>query len=360
MPINPSVVPRLTSLVAPVGLVAAGAVLAQALRPSPAVVVVPAPAVAVTSPAPAAEPAKAAPSAALIDRVELLPPIVLGNLAVTPIVLRDMPGPEPDLSVLDEAMTRGDLVVTETGTVSTLRFANSSSHPVLVLAGEVILGGRQDRIVGSSTVVPPHADRELPVYCVEHGRWAGTVPGFTSAHAIAHERLRARASFHDQSDVWAEVSSANSAHGIANATGTYRDLVARQADGTFDSARAAIEQHLAALPAGQHARLVGFAESVAGTLLDVEVFATPGLLARLQPKLLDAFLADAADGPRTPAAAPSETAIRAFVSASRRDGLARTYETDAARTETWHGDHAGMVGVASPDLGDVEISVNAD
>ena len=66
---------------------------------------------------------------------------------------------------------------------------------MFLLAGEVILGGKQDRIIGQNTIIAANTTQSVPVFCVEHGRWteqeSGTV--FHSAHALAHGRLRGKA-----------------------------------------------------------------------------------------------------------------------------------------------------------------------
>src|SRR5205085_1108529 len=77
--------------------------------------------------------------------------------------------------------------------------------------GEVIIGGRQDRIIGSNTIIPPNTTQNVPVFCVEHGRWQGTTGEFTTANALAHGRLRGRANYDGQQAVWDEVAKTNQA-----------------------------------------------------------------------------------------------------------------------------------------------------
>ncbi|MEI9970328.1 MAG: DUF6569 family protein [Terracidiphilus sp.] len=56
--------------------------------------------------------------------------------------------------------------------VNTLVLVNHSKRPLLLLAGEIVTGGKQDRIVAKDRIVPADADPiDLGVFCIEPGRW---------------------------------------------------------------------------------------------------------------------------------------------------------------------------------------------
>jgi hypothetical protein len=64
-------------------------------------------------------------------------------------------------------------------TVPTVRATNVSDGPVLIIAGQVIRGGRQNRGINADVLIDRHASVDLPVSCVEQGRWsAGAGRGF--------------------------------------------------------------------------------------------------------------------------------------------------------------------------------------
>jgi hypothetical protein len=50
-------------------------------------------------------------------------------------------------------------------------FHNRSESPLFAMAGELFVGGRQDRVLNRSVVLEPGARVEVPVSCVEAGRW---------------------------------------------------------------------------------------------------------------------------------------------------------------------------------------------
>ena len=115
----------------------------------------------------------------------------------------------PGQLTLDEGLRSGEVEVTEAGSVrglvrsrgaaspayrgdqvNTLVLVNHSSRPLLLLAGEIVTGGKQDRIVASDRIVPSDSDPvDLSVFCVEHGRWTESSATFGVTCEIAREKL---------------------------------------------------------------------------------------------------------------------------------------------------------------------------
>ena len=91
--------------------------------------------------------------------------------------------------------------------VNQLVLINRGKRPLLLLAGEVVSGGKQDRIIGKDRIVPiGAAPLPLDVFCVEHGRWTGDSMSFSAAETMVHPtRARASRSEQDQTQVWAAV-----------------------------------------------------------------------------------------------------------------------------------------------------------
>ena len=99
---------------------------------------------------------------------------------------------------LDEGLSSGQVVVTEAGQAHTvighlerqpvlsdgaevnrLVLINKSRRPLLLLAGEIVTGGKQDRVVGKDRIVPPQSEPvDFSVFCVEPGRWVVTTNRF--------------------------------------------------------------------------------------------------------------------------------------------------------------------------------------
>jgi hypothetical protein len=91
--------------------------------------------------------------------------------------------------------------------VNQLVLVNRSKRPLLLLAGELVSGGKQDRIIAKDRIVAPFGDPlPLDVFCVEHGRWsAGSA--FNEAKTIVHPSVRENAAINQkQAEVWAAVT----------------------------------------------------------------------------------------------------------------------------------------------------------
>lgn len=288
---------------------------------------------------PTRTPPRAEPPAAtqtLMDHAKLLDPIQIESLTLTPIVSTDPPKAADQLIVLDEAMPKKLVRIKEVdgGSVNSLTLTNDSNQPLFLLAGEVIIGGKQDRIIGRNTIVPAKTTQDVPVFCVEHGRWTEQTKEFTTAKALAHGRLRGNASFAGQSDVWNEVHDKNGKRKTGNDTDTYRKIAQQQTDGTLTAMQKKVDGGLAKLTEDQRANLVGFAVSLNGQVATVDVFQSPTLFGKLQNKLVRSYLTEAidvvADKTIKP---PSDGDVKTFIADSQKAQEEESYETKAADTK---------------------------
>jgi len=166
-------------------------------------------------------------------------PITYENLTVFP-VLASQTANTSGFATLDEALASGDAIVTEQGSymrrtrdgvdepvysgaqVNQLVLINRGKRPLLLLAGEVVSGGKQDRIVGKDRIVPVGAPPlALDVFCVEHGRWTGGSDKFTAANTMVHPSVREKAAVEqDQGKVWAAVRSGTTTTNTRASTGS--------------------------------------------------------------------------------------------------------------------------------------------
>ena len=171
----------------------------------------------------------------------LLEPICYENLTVFPVVSSS----DKDTSsfqTLEEGLSSGNVVVREQGTETMMRdrgdgvrpvvrnsggpsvnqlvLVNRSKRPVILLAGELVSGGKQDRIIAKDRIVPPGGEPlPLDVFCVEHGRWSAGSK-FTSAATIVHPSVREQAAVNqEQTSVWDSVTRGTTAARTASSSG---------------------------------------------------------------------------------------------------------------------------------------------
>ena len=169
------------------------------------------------------------------EGLHVLSPITHGNLTIFPVV----GGADYDTSrflTLDEGIRAGSVVVTEQGSlqglvrrgqpvshhsgaqVNQLVLVNNSDRPLLLLAGEIVTGGKQDRVIGADRLVPPKSDPiDLSVFCVEPGRWVGQTMQFGSMKSqMAQPSVRQPAmAAQNQQKVWDQVAAARQSMGSA-------------------------------------------------------------------------------------------------------------------------------------------------
>ncbi len=95
-----------------------------------------------------------------------------GNLAIY-LIHRDGLNGGPVPLTLAEALEQGRIKVIETGDVGRLAVRNLGRRDVFIQAGDIVKGGKQDRVLTISMIVPPKSDL-LPIdaFCVERDRWA--------------------------------------------------------------------------------------------------------------------------------------------------------------------------------------------
>ncbi len=303
-------------------------------------------------PAPPA-PSGPAPSAAIakdpLADASLLAPIQVESLTITPIVSTGTEQrPEVAVLTLDEAMQTRKVTIREAPNedVNNLVLVNRSNRPLFVLSGEVILGGKQDRIIGSNTIIPASTTQTVPVFCVEHGRWDNAGKTFKSAEALAHGRLRGKASFAEQGAVWQEVAAKNAARKTTNKTDTYRAVAQQQQNGTLKVWEKQVDEALAKLPAADRTRMVGYVVAINGKVATVDMFESPTLFKKLERKLVRSYVTEAIDIAATRDAKPPTAAdVKEFMKDADAATEERGYDTRASTTMTKQGMKTGKAEV---------------
>lgn len=195
--------------------------------------------------------------------------------------------------VLSEALADGSVVVTEKSSaeVPELYLVNRSDSMVLVLDGEEVVGGRQNRIVNASFLIGTHSEVPLPVTCVEHGRWHDVSVAFSAGEAMpASLRRDKEAQVHrglrqmgrhiaDQGAVWNLVAMMQAAVPAPSPTGAMNDV--------YRGKSADLSAHERAFPFVENA--VGMAVALGGRMSGADLFDQSATAARLWNKLVRSY-----------------------------------------------------------------------
>jgi hypothetical protein len=259
---------------------------------------------------------------------KVLAPIGRGNLTIFPVVA-DRTHDTRNFLTLDEGVRSGEVVVSEAGSVrplirghqgyipsdgaevNRLVLVNNSDRPLILLAGEIVTGGKQDRVVGKDRIVPAKSDPiDLAVFCVEPGRWVAAKPDFGSFHSqMAQPSVRRSAmADQDQQKVWSEVRStqqslaaqaspeaAGGAGGGIRGTSSYAGVMANEeVKRKVDAVALPIEQSYLGLMRDLRERnAVGVVVAVNGQIIWADMFASTALLEKYWPKLIRSYAAEA-------------------------------------------------------------------
>jgi hypothetical protein len=275
---------------------------------------------------------------------KVLDPIRHGNLSVFPVVAARS-YPTGEFLTLDEGLRSGEVIVTEAGSVqglirrrhpntgvrhdgaevNRLVLVNNSKRPLLLLAGEVVSGGKQDRVIGKDRIVPAESDPvDLSVFCVEPGRWVASSEHFGASAAmyggVANDaKLPAPMAIMVQPSVRAKAMGDKSQQEVWNAVNKQKeqvvaltapapaaqDEVARSSSYArvmensevrkqVDAVAKPIEQNYRSLIRELRDRnAVGVVVAVNGRVIWADIFASTDLLAKYWPKLVRSYASEA-------------------------------------------------------------------
>jgi hypothetical protein len=293
----------------------------------------------------------AAPPARPEGDWRLLDPVNYENISVFPVVSSYSQDTSPFLT-LEEGLATGEVLVREQGSetmvrgrdgrptyipqpstgasVNQLVLINRSKRPLLLLAGELVSGGKQDRVIGKDRIVPAGAPPlPLDVFCVEHGRWTGSAQ-FAAANTIVHPSVRERAAVDQkQSEVWDAVRGGTtakpapaapppqiSARSLQSAiasngrTEAYEQIYQSRAVGvSIDGFVDEVQRHFASATSGlKGERVVGVVVAYGGEVAWSDIFASGDLFDHYWRKLLRSYAVEALTRPTYRQAASRENA----------------------------------------------------
>jgi hypothetical protein len=263
----------------------------------------------------------------------LLSPIRSGNLAVFPVV-SGKSFDTAEFITLDEGLRSGDVIVTEAGQarglirrrpgspaiihpvsdaeVNRLVLVNNSKRPLLLLAGEIVTGGKQDRVIGKDRIVPAESDPvDLSVFCVEPGRWVAAngksdfSAGRASLNTLASLGVRGSAmGAQNQQQVWANVDKskqamelkvpAQAAAEVSSTTSYSRVMDNKQVQQTVDSVAEPVQRdYESVISRLRDKNAVGVVVAVNGEIVWADIFASTQLLQKYWPKLVRSYATEA-------------------------------------------------------------------
>lgn len=118
-------------------------------------------------------------------------PVTHENLAV--YFIHGPSAPDKAPLTLEEALAKRVVEVHETGNVNELEIENLGTESVFIQSGDIVKGGRQDRTLVISLLLPPKSGR-VPIasFCVEQGRWSARGKEDAKKFASASDHIPSR------------------------------------------------------------------------------------------------------------------------------------------------------------------------
>jgi hypothetical protein len=209
-----------------------------------------------------------------------------------------------DYLTLDEGLAKGLVIITEQEQerVGALRIENRSDRPLYLQEGERLIGGKQDRTIISSLVIPPKSGKtSVPTFCVEHSRWnegeKGRQFGFSVNPALAPKGVRGAAKVEgSQARVWgcvaAQKVSANRKLQCPNTNSSVNEMLdAPQVQRLSEEYATALSR---ALDRSENRDAVGMAIVFNGQIEEVNLYPNRALFRKLFPRLIRAYAVQAA------------------------------------------------------------------
>jgi len=172
--------------------------------------------------------------------------------------------------------------------------------------GDIVQGGRQDRVLAQNRIIPPRTITDIDVFCVEKGRWEFREEGeeensqqkqeekkilaFRGYYNVASSQVRRSMKYSNkQEEVWEQVSDITSANEANSQTHAYADL---------ETSESYIQQRKTYLQAFEsnfelNENVIGLVAVSGSEILGTDIFGHPDLFRRQYHSLLHSYITDA-------------------------------------------------------------------
>lgn len=190
--------------------------------------------------------------------------------------------------------------------VNLLTIQNKSKDTVYLMAGDVIKGGKQDRLIAQDMIVPPRTITDISVFCVEPNRWDyegnpdetneqvaardKKIFAFTGYYNVASNEIRKTAKqTKDQKAVWAKVGEWTEANNASSESGSYTNL--EQSEDYTSKRNEYLKVFLNDFKNTNNT--VGIIAVSGDEILGADIFNHPDLFDKQFPGLLHSYITDA-------------------------------------------------------------------
>ena len=231
-------------------------------------------------------------------------PVSFKNLSIFLIHGKDE-NAKGNILTLQEAMERNLFVVYETSDVNELEVENlSKEFDVFIQSGDIVKGGKQDRILAVSIIIPARSGRvSIESFCVESGRWTKRGNEDSSKFKSSNDRIvtkelkLAANSARSQQEVWDKVSDAQTrlsknVGGRVNAPESESSLQLSLENREVTTSIDEYVKRLSGIVDGK-SDVIGYAFAINGKINSADIYVSNALFKKLWTKMLKAAATEA-------------------------------------------------------------------
>jgi hypothetical protein len=221
------------------------------------------------------------------------------NMAVLPIFFESEIASQ--YLTLDEALGDNRIEITEvseSGDVPNLKVINQAEIAILIIAGEELVGAKQNRIVNATFMIGAGHKVTIPVSCVEQGRWRYRSKEFSSEKRMCSPNLRqgvqqdvmysirsGQGYRADQGKVWRSIEAKSLRMNVRSETGAMSDI--------YESYEDQLRHYTEKFSLAENQK--GILVMINGQIIGLEIFDSPENLGKYFEKMIHSYALDAID-----------------------------------------------------------------
>jgi len=210
-----------------------------------------------------------------------------------------------NIITLPEALERRIFRVYETSEVNELMVENiSKEFDVFIQSGDIVKGGKQDRVLAVSVIIPALSGRvSIDAFCVESGRWQKRQNENAGQFSSSNDRIvtkdlkLAASAARSQQEVWSKVAEAqkklsDNVGGSVAAEESKTSLQLSLENGKVAATTDEYVRNLGGITTGK-SDVIGYAFAVNGQINSADIYVSNALFRKLWPRMLKAAAVEA-------------------------------------------------------------------
>ncbi len=236
----------------------------------------------------------------LVKNITIAEPIFLRNLVITPVKSDTTNGLNP--ATIEEILRSGigSFQEIDIPDINEITFENRGNSPVLLLDGEEVIGALQNRIIARSHLVAAQSSENIPVVCVEEGRWddiGGFETGYCSYPQLRSILAQSRYKKSDtQKIIWNEINRKLTVTRTRSTTSSMHDI--------YENLQAEVSRYVEDFESLNHFT-IGFIGSAGNRILGCDLFQNSKIYQKFEDKLIRSYALDAIEYQNKPGGQPN-------------------------------------------------------